>query len=103
VGAEDAGGDDGECLRVDVLGVVELVDGAAGDAERLTGADVDRNALDRPGQPSLEPVDRLLVAVVAVPGCDLRAGRSVELEDRNRSSRLLVATLTGYALQPDAA
>ena len=88
VGAEDAGGDDRERLGVDVARVVELVDGAAGDAERLAGADVDRRALDRPGQHALEPVDRLLVAVVAVPGRDLRAGRNVELEHRDRTARL---------------
>ena len=47
VGAEDARCDDRERLRVDVVGVVEVVDGAARDAERLTRTDVDRNALDR--------------------------------------------------------
>jgi hypothetical protein len=46
VGAEDPGGDDRERLRVDVLGVVEVVDGAAGDPERLAAADVGRRALD---------------------------------------------------------
>ena len=40
VGTEDAGGDNRERLGVDVVGVVELVDGAAGDAERLAGGDV---------------------------------------------------------------
>ena len=42
VGAEDAGCHDRERLRVDVVGVVEVVDGAAGDAERLAGANVGR-------------------------------------------------------------
>ncbi len=49
VGAEDARGDDRERLGIDVVGVVEVVDRAAVDAERLTRADVDRHALDRPG------------------------------------------------------
>ena len=62
------GRDERERLGVDVARVVELMDGAAGDAQRLSGPDVDRSALDRPGQDALEPVDRLLVAVVAVPG-----------------------------------
>ena len=35
VGAEDSWGDDRERIRVDVAGVVELVEGAAGDAERV--------------------------------------------------------------------
>jgi hypothetical protein len=89
VGAEDAGGDDRERLRVDVVGVVEVMGGAAGDAERLAGGNVGRNALDRPGQDALEAVDRLLVAVVAVWGRDLRARGNLELEDRDRSCRLL--------------
>ena len=101
VGAEDARGDDRECLGVDVVRVVELVDGATGDAERLAGADVDRHALDRPGQHSLEPVDRLLVAVVAVRGCDLRAGRNVELEHRDRPSRLLALDEEPDGQRPD--
>src|SRR5829696_7134743 len=46
-------------------------------------------AVDRPGQHSLEPVDRLLVAVVAVPRRDAHACRNVELEDRDRPSRPL--------------
>jgi hypothetical protein len=36
---------------------VEVADGAAGDAERLAGADVGRRALDRPGQDAVESVD----------------------------------------------
>src|SRR5215218_1967904 len=89
VGAEDSGCHDRQRLRVDIARVVELVDGAAWNEKRLSGPDVDRRAFDRPGQHSLEPVDRLLVAVVTVPGCDFRAGRYVELEDRDRTSRLL--------------
>ena len=89
VGTEDAGSDDRERFGVDVAGVVEPVDRATGDAEHLARADLDRRALDRPGQHSLEAVDRLLVAVVAVGGRDPRAGRNVELEDRDRPSRLL--------------
>jgi hypothetical protein len=38
-GAEDAGGDDREGLRVHAVGVVEAVDGPAGNDERFAGAD----------------------------------------------------------------
>ena len=55
VGTEDPRGDDRKRSGVDVAGVVEMVDGAAGDAKRVAGADVDRYALDRPGQDALEP------------------------------------------------
>ena len=81
--------------------VVELVDGAAGDAERLAGADVGRVALDRPGQDALEPVDRLLVAVVAVRGRDLRPGRDVELEHRDRPAGLLALDQESDRQRPD--
>ena len=89
VGVEDAGSDDRECPGVGIAGVVEVVDCATRDAENLAGADIGRRALDRPGQDALEPVDRLLVAVVTVRGRDLRAGGYVELENRDRSCRLL--------------
>ena len=39
IGAEDAGGDDRERPRVDVVRVVEVVDSAARDTESLAGAD----------------------------------------------------------------
>jgi hypothetical protein len=86
VGAEDAGGDDRERPGVALAGVVEVVDGAAGDEERLARADLGRGALDRPGEDALESVDRLPVAVVAMCGRDLRAGGNVELEDRDRTA-----------------
>jgi hypothetical protein len=101
VGTEDAGGHDRERLRVDIVGVVKVVDGTAGDEERLAGADVRRRALDRPGQDALQPVDRLLVAVVAVGGRDLRAGGNVELEDRDRPSRLLTLDQEADRQLPD--
>jgi hypothetical protein len=88
VGAEDAGCRDRQRPRIDVARVVELMDGASWDEKRLSGTDLDRRTLDRPGQHSLEPVDRLLIGVVAVGGGDLRLGRNVELENGDRSSRL---------------
>ena len=89
IGAEHARRDDRERDGVDVAGVVEAVDGAARDADGLAGADVDRSTFDRPGQDALEPVDRLLVAVVTVWSRNLAAGRDVEFEHRDRSGRLL--------------
>jgi len=96
VGAEDAGGDDRERPCIDPATVVEAVDDAARDAEHLARADVDRRALERPGQYAVESVARLLVAVVAVCGCDLRAGGDVELAatdpaDCSPSSRKRIA------------
>ena len=80
-GAEDAGGHDRQRPGIDVARVVEPVNHAAGDTQHLAGPDVDRGALERPGKYALESVDRLLVAVVAMGRCDLRAGGNVELED----------------------
>src|SRR6266516_1412379 len=89
VGAEVAGCRHRQRLRIDIARVVEPVDGATWNEKRLSGPDIDRRPLDRPGQHSLEPVDRLLVAVVAVAGGDLCPGRTDDLEDCNRPSRLL--------------
>src|SRR3954454_4736635 len=89
VGAKDAGGDDRQRSGVDVAGVVEVVGGATRDDEYLAGADVDWRALECPGHDALKPVDRLLVAVVAVRGCDLRADGNVKLEHRHRPCRLV--------------
>jgi hypothetical protein len=55
VGAEDAGRDDCQRLGVEIAGVVEVMDGAAGDVERLAGADIGRRIFDRPGQDALSP------------------------------------------------
>src|SRR5690349_340587 len=60
-----------------------------GDAEHLIRADVDGRAVHRPGEQAFEAVDRLLVAVVAVGGSDLHAGRHVELEHGDRPAGLL--------------
>src|SRR4051794_34726353 len=60
VGAEDTGSDDGECGCVGITRVVELVDGTAGDAERLPRPQVVPRAVDRPGEDAREAVDRLV-------------------------------------------
>src|ERR1041385_5079180 len=54
VGTEDAGGDDGERHRVDVVEIVEAVDNAPADADRLARTDLGPGVPDRPGQRSLE-------------------------------------------------
>src|SRR4051812_10743405 len=87
--ADDARSGDPDGLGIDSTGVVEVMDGAAGDEDRFAGSDVHLLPRDRPGQRALEPVDRLVVAVVAVGGSDLRARGDVELEDSDRPFRLL--------------
>ena len=89
VSTQDAGGDDRKLPCVDIAHVVELVDDASGDDERLARTDVGANTFDRPLHDTLEPIDRLLVRVVAVSSGDLRAGGNFELEHRDRSVRLL--------------
>ena len=58
--AEDAGGDDRERLRVELMIVVEAVDEPATDAQHLARADVGLLSVERPAQNSLQPVERLL-------------------------------------------
>src|SRR4051794_17539104 len=101
VGPEDPGRDDRERLGVRLVQVLELVDGAPRDAERLAGADIDRAALDGPGQHALETVDGLLVAVVAVRGREAGARRDVELEDRDRAAGLLALDQEPDRERPD--
>jgi hypothetical protein len=54
--------------------------------ERFTGRNLGFDPLDRPGQHTFEPMDRLLETVVAVRGRHAGAGRDVELEGCDRSS-----------------
>src|SRR5215204_7540349 len=63
VRAEDAGADDREHRRVDLMIVVEAVDDSARDAQHLARTDVGLFSVDRPGQYTLKPVDCLLVTV----------------------------------------
>src|SRR5215203_695738 len=95
VGAEDAGGDDREHLRVGLMIVVEAVDHPARDAQHIARADVDPLSVERPAQHAFEPVDRLLITVMAVRARHPGSGRDVELEDRDGTSRRL-------ALEPES-
>src|SRR5581483_7487788 len=73
-------------LRAELRMVVEAVDDAARYAEGLAGLNVDLPVRHGPGQDAIESIDRLLVAVVAVRDGDVRAGRNLELEDRDRTT-----------------
>src|SRR5215207_7299054 len=84
--AEDAGADDRQHLRVDLMIIVKAVDDSARDAQHLARADLSLSSVERPGQHALKPVDRLLVTVMAV--CDGHSGLGwdVELEDCDGTS-----------------
>src|SRR4029450_5985263 len=77
--------------RLDVLAavVVEPVNSAARNAKGLSRPDVDRLAVDGPGQHALEAVDCLFVVVVAV-GRSRQAlrGGDRELEDSDAAARV---------------
>src|SRR5215204_4041273 len=94
VGAEDAGAYDREHLRVGLMIVVEAVDHSAGDAQHIARADVDLLSVELPAQHAFEPVDRLLITVMAVRARHPGSGCDVELEDCDGTSR-------GLALQPE--
>src|SRR5829696_5685313 len=69
--------------------IVEAVDDSTRDEEHLTRADLGLLSVERPGQHALKPVDRLLITVMAVCGRHSGCGWDVELEDCDRTSRLL--------------
>src|SRR5690242_4193546 len=63
----DRGGRDGaEDLHVLAAVVVESMNRASGNAERLSRPDVDPAAVDSPGQYALDAVNRFFVVIVAV-------------------------------------
>src|SRR5207247_10091224 len=88
VGSEQGGGRDREELRVDAAVVLKPVDLPARHADRRAGTDLDRLAVDRPGRDTLEPVDRLLKAVVAVRRRHLRVRGDIALEYRRGPVRV---------------
>src|SRR5215216_7021807 len=85
--AEDAGSDDREHRRVDLMIVVKAVDDSPRDAQHLSRADLGLFFTDRPAQHTLKPVDCLLVSVMTVRYGHSGCGRDVELEECNGTSR----------------
>src|SRR5215208_5102513 len=88
-GSEYAGGRDREELRVDAAAILEPVDLAAPDADRLARAELTGPTVDRPGADSLQAVDRLLEPVVAVGYRHLRVGRDRTLEHRDAAAGII--------------
>src|SRR3954454_314833 len=80
-GADPTGRPDPQDPRVDAAVVLEAEDLPARHADRLAGPDLDGLAVDRPGRAALEPVDRLVKAVVAVHGWHPCAGGDGAFED----------------------
>src|SRR5580692_2796270 len=58
--------DHAKCLRIGFSVVIEPVDCAARDAQRLAWPHLDLFSINRPGHQSLDAVDRLLVMVMAM-------------------------------------
>src|SRR5262249_44666301 len=89
-------------LHVPASMVVEPVNGAARNAERLAGPDVDLLSVDRPGQHSVDAVDRLLVMVVAVCwGRKALRGRDREFEGRDAAGRVVPGEQEAHHEWPD--
>ena len=65
-GAHYCRGYDGELFHILAAEVIEAVHGAAGNAQRLAGTNLDGRSVNRPGQDALDPVEDLLVGVVLV-------------------------------------
>src|SRR2546426_1846408 len=91
------GGDGAKCLHVLAAVVVEPVNGAARNAEGLPRPDVDRSAVDGPGQHALDAVDRFFVVIVAVRRSrqTLRAWDR-ELEEGDAATRLFSRNQEAY-------
>src|SRR5262249_17843197 len=85
---EHGRGRDRQERRVDVTVVLKAVDLPAPHAHRLARPNIDDLAVDRPGRGALEPVDRLLEAVVTVGNGHARAGWDVALERRRGPVRV---------------
>jgi hypothetical protein len=73
------------------------VHGAAGDAQRLPGADRDGCAVDRPGEDALDAVEDLLVGVVLVG----RRRQLLSAGDANLEDRRVVVGIIAREEEPD--
>ena len=65
-GAHYRRGYDGELFRILAAEIVEAVHRASGDAQCLPGTNLNRFAINRPGEDALDTVEGLLVGVVLV-------------------------------------
>ena len=92
-----AGVIDDELFRILAAEVVEAVHGAAGDAQRLPGADGDGRAVNRPGQDALDAVEDLLVGVVPVG----RRRQLLAAGDANLEDRRVVVGVIAREEEPD--
>jgi len=86
VGAEEAGGDDGEGFCRGGVEVFEAVDDSARDQDGVAGAAFRCLAVDGVGEDAFEAVAGLFVGVVAVGGGDLGSGGDFELEHGDGAS-----------------
>jgi hypothetical protein len=86
VGAEEAGGDNGEGFCRGGVEVFEAVDGSARDEDGVARAAFHCFAVDGIGEDALEAVGGLFVGVVAVGGGDFSSGRDFELEHGDGAS-----------------
>src|SRR4030095_14817860 len=96
------GGAEAERLHVLAAVVVESVNGAARNAERLSRPDVDGCPVNSPRQHTGDPVDRLLVMVVAVRGSrQALGGRDRELKGRDAAGRVVSADQEAHGERPE--
>jgi hypothetical protein len=68
--------------------IVEAMNYSAWYAKRVTGTNIMRSARNCESQHALEPIDCLLIAIVAMRNRNLRSRRHVEFKHRRRASRL---------------
>src|SRR5271157_3357405 len=92
-----------ERLHVLACLVIEPMNGAARNAERLSRPDIDLFSIDSPSQHSVDAVDRLLVMVVAVRWhrYALRT-RDHELKDRDAATRVISGKQEAHRERPEA-
>src|SRR5438093_3321022 len=82
--------------------VVEPVNGAARNAKGLPRPDVDRFAVDGPGQHAFDAVDRLFVVIVAMRRSrQTLRGWDRELEDRDAATRVFSRDQEAHGERPE--
>src|SRR5690348_16392182 len=95
--------DHAEPFRVLAAVVVEPVNGAARNAERLPGLDFELFSVDRKCQHSVDDVDRLFVMVVAMRWrCQTLPGRNSALKNRDAAARVLSGDQEADRDRPEA-